>query len=289
MNRIDTRTLQGRSPFQVLLKRAPDVKGVKFFACLAYANVLTKLRNKLDPKAKPMILVGGPHGQTYPLFDPESQRITNSRHVRFDETEFPGFSLQVRNDSRDDNVGQHVSLEEDDLSSSSSSTSAEDVVMDADDEAECDDQNHQHNSDQDNDDMFDSGWNSALNKLFDGKSTDEEDGTSSTDKEVDGDAGAPSEQLRYPARSLQAPSRFVAAMSTGVSLDNDKLSLNEAMASEMRDEWSAAILTELNELQGREVWQLVDRPRNARVLPCKLLLKVKRRPMDQLTGTKLDL
>jgi hypothetical protein len=103
-NSISARTLQGRSPFQVLFKRARDVKGVKVFGCLAYENVPTKLRKKLDPKAKPMILVGGPHGQTYRLFDPESQRITKSRHVRFDETEFPGFSLQVRNNSRDDTV-----------------------------------------------------------------------------------------------------------------------------------------------------------------------------------------
>jgi hypothetical protein len=163
-NRISTRTLQGRSPFQVLFKRAPDVKGVKVFGCLAYANVPTKLRKKLDPKAKPMILVGGPHGQTYRLFDPESQRITKSRHVRFYETDFPGFSFQVRNNSRDDTVGHHVSLEDDDSSSSSSSTSAEEVVMDAGDEADCDDQNHQHDSDQDNDDTDDSRWNSALNK-----------------------------------------------------------------------------------------------------------------------------
>jgi hypothetical protein len=154
----------------------------------------------------------------------------------------------------------------------------DEVIMDADDDSDCDDQYHQHDSDQDNGDTDDSGWISALHKLFDGQSTSEEDGDSSTDKEIDGDAGAPSELGRYPARSRQAPSRFFATISTGLSLDNDTPSLSEAMAPEMRHEWSAAILTELNELQDREVWQLVDWPRNARVLPCKLLLKVKSHP-----------
>jgi hypothetical protein len=41
--------------------------------------------------------------------------------------------------------------------------------------------------------------------LFDGKSPDEEDGDSGTDKEVEGESGVSSEQGRYPARSRQAP------------------------------------------------------------------------------------
>jgi Reverse transcriptase (RNA-dependent DNA polymerase) len=48
------------------------------------------------------------------------------------------------------------------------------------------------------------------------------------------------------------------------------------MESDDKNEWSGAIQKELTELSERGTWELVPRPRNTRILPCKLILKVKR-------------
>jgi hypothetical protein len=74
------------------------MRGVKVFGRLAYAHIPKEKSNKLDPRAKPMILVGGPHGQTYRVFDPDTHVMHRVRHVHFNETGFPGFRID---DSRE--------------------------------------------------------------------------------------------------------------------------------------------------------------------------------------------
>jgi hypothetical protein len=45
-----------------------------------------------------MILVGGPKGRQYRVFDTNTQQVSYVRHVRFDETVFPGFHLTEKKD-----------------------------------------------------------------------------------------------------------------------------------------------------------------------------------------------
>jgi hypothetical protein len=86
--------LNGKTPFEVLFGRVPNIEGIRVFGCLAYASVRVGTGKKLDPRIKPMMNVGGPQGQTYRLFDPETIQVHRVRHVRFDETSFPGFSMK---------------------------------------------------------------------------------------------------------------------------------------------------------------------------------------------------
>lgn len=82
---------------------------------------------------------------------------------------------------------------------------------------------------------------------------------------------------RYPRRERRIPERLM-EFSLNISNMNseDNPSLKEALDSPNRNEWKIVIQKELNELSERSTFELVTRPENARVLPCKFVLKIKR-------------
>lgn len=90
INRQPTTTLQGRSPFQVLLRGNPNYKKLKIFGCLCFPWLTPYNNSKLDPKSKPCVFIGYCTQQSaYKCLDPQTSRVYITRHVIFDETIFP--------------------------------------------------------------------------------------------------------------------------------------------------------------------------------------------------------
>jgi hypothetical protein len=184
-NRVASRALNGRTPFEALFGTIPHMRGVKVFGCLAYAHIPKEKSNKLDPRAKSMILVGGPHGQTYRVFDPDKHVLHRVRHVRFNETVFPGFRVDESGENNDE---AELFVENDDAASQNSEAGTDN----------------------------DSGYLSALEKLFNEATTDNEQEGDTPDElpeEIDHEEPAepdePNEQAeehdesrgRYPSRT----------------------------------------------------------------------------------------
>lgn len=90
INRTPTQLLKNKSPYEILMSKAPDYSGLKVFGCLAYMSTSSKNRHKFQPRSKPCVFLGYPVGyKGYKLLDLKSHQVHISRNVVFHETIFP--------------------------------------------------------------------------------------------------------------------------------------------------------------------------------------------------------
>ncbi|PWA93616.1 hypothetical protein CTI12_AA069020 [Artemisia annua] len=88
INRLPSRAIQNKSPFEILYNKPPNLTNLKVIGCRAYLHHNTTY--KFDQRAIPRVLVGYPnHQKGYILYDPTTHKSTTSRHVTFDESIFP--------------------------------------------------------------------------------------------------------------------------------------------------------------------------------------------------------
>ena len=88
-NRCPTRSINLKTPFEMLYGLKPNVENFKVFGSVAYALVPKTDRKKLDSKSSECIFVGyGSETKGYRLFDLSKNRIIFSRSVKFDEAKF---------------------------------------------------------------------------------------------------------------------------------------------------------------------------------------------------------
>ena len=97
INRLPTPLLQNKSPFQVLMNKKPEYKGLRVFGCLCYSSTSSKNRHKFQPRSKACLFLGYPAGyKGYKLLDLETHTIHISRNVVFHEDIFP-FTTGISN------------------------------------------------------------------------------------------------------------------------------------------------------------------------------------------------
>ncbi|XP_057454807.1 uncharacterized protein LOC130746255 [Lotus japonicus] len=90
MNRIPSKLLKNKSPYELLYQEAVDLEMMKVFGSLCFANNLANNRSKLDPRARKSIFLGYKQGMKgYVLMDLISQEIFISRDVIFHEHVLP--------------------------------------------------------------------------------------------------------------------------------------------------------------------------------------------------------
>lgn len=86
INRVATRSLDGKTPYEALKGRKPNLSLVKIFGSVCYARTETVGRTKLDDRSKVLVHLGTePGSKAYGLFDPQSKRVVVSRDVVFEE------------------------------------------------------------------------------------------------------------------------------------------------------------------------------------------------------------
>jgi hypothetical protein len=79
---------EATTPYQKWFSRKPDISDMKVFGSLAYAHIPNELRQKLDDKAEPMVMVGySLRSKAYRLFDPATNNVVVRRDVVFNESE----------------------------------------------------------------------------------------------------------------------------------------------------------------------------------------------------------
>ena len=91
-NRLPSRALDGKTPFEAWFGYKPDVTHLRRWGCVAYAHIPDQLRKKLDVKAHQGIFVGydNPNG-TYRIFDPATNKIISTKDWIISENEFWDF------------------------------------------------------------------------------------------------------------------------------------------------------------------------------------------------------
>ena len=88
LNRLPTRALQNKTPYEAWHGYKPSIKNLKIFGCLCFTYVPLVRRDKLDKKAETDIFVGYNNvTKGYRVFQPQTKKVIVSRDIKFIETE----------------------------------------------------------------------------------------------------------------------------------------------------------------------------------------------------------
>ena len=86
-NRSPTKAVEEKTPHEARSGDRPNVKHLRVFGCIAYAQVPKDERKKLDSKSRKCIFLGyGAEIKGYQLYDVERDKVLHSRDVIFDES-----------------------------------------------------------------------------------------------------------------------------------------------------------------------------------------------------------
>nr|GEW56961.1 zinc finger, CCHC-type [Tanacetum cinerariifolium] len=87
LNRVPTRALVDKTPYEALYNRKPNLENLRIFGCTAYAKITIPHLKKLDDRSIPMICLGVEEGsKACRLYDSKGKRKHVSKDVRFMET-----------------------------------------------------------------------------------------------------------------------------------------------------------------------------------------------------------
>ncbi|GJU69774.1 zinc finger, CCHC-type containing protein [Tanacetum coccineum] len=87
LNRVPTRALEDKTPYEALYNRKPNLENLRIFGCTAYAKITTPHLKKLDDRSIPLVYLGVEEGsKACRLYDPIAKKKHVSRDVKFMET-----------------------------------------------------------------------------------------------------------------------------------------------------------------------------------------------------------
>lgn len=85
LNRLPTKAMGDRTPFEAWTGRKPHLAHLRVFGCTAHAKVLTHMK-KLDDRSQQFVYLGIEEGsKAHRLYDPRHGKIHVSRDVIFEE------------------------------------------------------------------------------------------------------------------------------------------------------------------------------------------------------------
>jgi histone deacetylase 1/2 len=85
-----TKTIQNRTPHRALFGTPPTYDHLRIFGCRCYPNLSSTMPHKLAPRSAECVLLGYPDNHKgYRCLDLSTNRVIISRHVTFDEHQFP--------------------------------------------------------------------------------------------------------------------------------------------------------------------------------------------------------
>ena len=86
LNRLLTKSLKNKAPYEAWYGVQPSVKHLKIFGRICYYHVPEPKRSMLDSRAQKCILIGyGTSTKGYRIFCLQTNKVVLSRNVKFDE------------------------------------------------------------------------------------------------------------------------------------------------------------------------------------------------------------
>ena len=242
-NRSPTKALDRITPYEAWRGIKPDVSLLRVFGCSAYAHVPKVERRKLDAKIRKCVLLGyGIEQKGYRLYDLGRMKVIHSRDVVFDETSMPG--IQKENEP----TTKYVELEIEEEPSVQK-------------EKECTSEAEIEESDSERTTTLRSRNNvSEVGQL----------GEQST-----APISIPESGLRKSTRNKQKHDWYSHNLTLLSSEEQDPSSVDEAKLSSDKDKWEKAMEKEIESLRSNEVWELVEPPRDRKIIGSKWIFKKK--------------
>ncbi|KAM0029215.1 putative RNA-directed DNA polymerase [Helianthus debilis subsp. tardiflorus] len=96
INRLPSKVIGGKTPFELLYGEKPSYDHMRIFGCMAYYRSIEAKSDKFEIRGKPGVFMGYPNGtKGYKIYDPNSGKIVISRDVTFAEKVFP-FAIKTK-------------------------------------------------------------------------------------------------------------------------------------------------------------------------------------------------
>ena len=241
INRIATRSLAEKTPYEALRNKKPSLAHLRIFGCICYAKTEAKGRRKLDDRSQLLVHLGTePGSKAYRLLDPETKRIKISRDVVFDEDKSWNWSnFTSMNDDHDEGFEIEIRgvSEKRELEGTQAQDETEAVI-------------ENNNGDEENDDDDESG--------------DEGEG-----------------QVRRSSRVRTQPSYlndYILIAETECErllmvINSEPWDWSEAKELEV---WVDACKDEIFSIEKNNTWELVDLPEGIKPIGLKWVFKIKR-------------
>lgn len=89
LNRLPTKALKGRTPYEAWIGYKPNISHIKVFGCITYMKIPSVHTSKLDDRSKMVVYLGKePGSNENRLYDPNSGMVHISRDTVFKEDSF---------------------------------------------------------------------------------------------------------------------------------------------------------------------------------------------------------
>ncbi|KAG7564133.1 Zinc finger CCHC-type [Arabidopsis suecica] len=263
INRVGTRVLSTKTPYEAFKGRKPNVEHLRVFGCIGYAKTESPHLKKLDDRSRVLVHLGTETGsKAYRLLDPTTQKVTVSRDVVFDEnkswkwnhsrkepeTEFQTFTVSIGE------FGNNGLREDQNIENQ---TVGENIITEERDEE---------------------GIESEDTKKEDDPITEE------TEEAVESQEQSPQQKqpqmLRASQRQITKPKYLndyvLLAEIEGelllMALDEEPWDYEEAKHMK---EWREACKDEISSITKNKTWDLVDLPAGAKAIGLKWVFKIK--------------
>lgn len=246
-NRLLNKQSFGKTPFEHIFGRKPNLKHLKLFGCAAYEFIPKAQRGQWKSNSRKLMLVGYQStSRHYRLYDPETRKIIIGRNTSFQENINPRarFVIGGKN-AQDKGVPDQAEDENNDNP---------DPQPESDEEAEANKENYR-----------------VLVQT--------ENGEIEMDL-PEGQVELTLQRLR-DRKNLKKPDRFMggfvnAAVELPTMAEIEPQNYKQALASPYAAQWKEAMDAEYASLLQNQTWILVPRPQHARVLDARWLYKIKR-------------
>lgn len=255
-NRLITKSLKNKCPFELWYGRKPNLRNFKVFGCIAYIHIPKQLRKKLDAKSKQVRFVGYCEtSKGYRFLDVEKAQIINNRDAVFEENDIKKVTSEIRT-TTEKAVTVNLTSDEESLQILGEGTSQENMTIEL-DNAEF------RGSVDEFEDESDDIYSSAEEELFEPLSPQFAQEQSNDEVQV----------LRRSTRPRKQPDRYAGKAEAILPLE--PRSYKEAQKRSDFHEWLKGMQEEFAAIQNNETWELVRLPENRKAIGCKWVYKLK--------------
>jgi len=99
LNRAQTKSLQGRTPYEAWYNKKPRVHHLRTFGCVVHVKQAGPGISKLSDRSTPMVFIGYEKGtKGYRVYDPLAKKLHISRDVIFEEARAWDWKEKARHD-----------------------------------------------------------------------------------------------------------------------------------------------------------------------------------------------
>lgn len=285
-NRIKS-TIHGKTPYEMWNKRKPNIKYMRVFGCTAYLLDKGCTKKKFESKTLKGVFVGYSANNMYRVYIPETGKIRSDCDVKFDENKMGNELLNKQHDNNQTvnrNLGLIIvglnSKDDDDENNEREESDEEEANDEERTETESSEYEDAVLEESDEDDMKNENNSEELQRQQEEiRNRGRPKGTTREAIELRRQVQQQEDEQRCREQNLRRSKRIKDQQAAMLSIDEEiPKNVREAQESNNSEDWRQAINEELASMKKYDVWDIVPRPKDKKVIKNKWIFNIKENP-----------